>query len=191
MAHGLIRRIGDGETTSIWSDNWIPRDNFKCPVTSLVPNAPVKVAQLIDNTTASWNENLVRSVFTQGDAEAILRIPLCTRQVDDFWAWHEETRGGFSVRSAYRMILRLKHAHEAMFDEHGETSYDPSETKKWSMIWHLQVPSNEVFCLATRPKVHANWHCLEASAYGNGGRLSHLRGCRYLETCSHLLPDGG
>ena len=86
LAHGLVCRIGDGETTNIWRDNWIPRDNFKCPAPSLEPDAPVRVAELIDNTTASWNETLVRSVFTQGDAKAILRIPLCTRQVDDFWA---------------------------------------------------------------------------------------------------------
>ena len=49
----------------------------------------------------------------------------------------------------------------------------------------------EVFCVASRSKVHANWHCFEASVYVNGRCLSDLRDCRYMETCSHLLPDGG
>ena len=29
LAQGVIRRIGDGETTSIWDHNWIPRPSFK------------------------------------------------------------------------------------------------------------------------------------------------------------------
>lgn len=28
LAQGIIRRIGDGETTNVWSQNWIPRDSL-------------------------------------------------------------------------------------------------------------------------------------------------------------------
>lgn len=91
---------------------------IKRPVASLVPNPPQLVAELIDATNATWNEDLVRATFTQFDAAEILKIPLCTRRTDDFWAWHEESQGGFSVRSAYRMILRTKHNREAGENEH-------------------------------------------------------------------------
>ena len=108
LAQGIIRRVGDGETTNISHHNWIPRPSFKRPITSLVPAPPEKVSELIDTTTASWKEGLVRAVFTPFDAEEILKIPLCTRRIDDFWAWNEEKRGTFSVCSAYRMIVRIK-----------------------------------------------------------------------------------
>ena len=90
MAQGIIRRIGNGEETDVWTHNWIPRDNFKRPITSLVPKPPTKVSDFIESSTAEWNEGLVRAVFTQFDAEEILKIPLCTRNMADFWAWHEE-----------------------------------------------------------------------------------------------------
>ena len=104
MVHGLIKRIGNGEITNIWSDNWIPRENMKRPLTSLKSVPPTKVSELINSTTSSWDEQLVRSVFIPIDAEAILAIPLCTRQVEDFWAWSEDRRGIFTVRSAYKTI---------------------------------------------------------------------------------------
>ena len=75
------------------------------------------------------------------DAEDILKIPLCTRKVADFWAWQEEARGMFSVCSAYHMILRTKHEREAWLNEEEGTSIVQQEADKWSNIWHLQVPS--------------------------------------------------
>lgn len=141
MAQGIIRRIGDGTSTGICTHNWIPRDNFKRPITSLVPNPPHLVAQLIDNTNASWNENLIRTVFTHFDAEEILKIPLCTRTVSDFWAWHEESKGIFTVRSVYRMILRTKLSRENWIEEEADTSVNQSESNQWSSTWHIKVPS--------------------------------------------------
>ena len=76
LAQGLIHKIGDEETMNIWHHNWIPRNNFNCPITSLVLNPPDRVAGLIDVTSTSWNEGLLRIVFTHFDVEAILIIPL-------------------------------------------------------------------------------------------------------------------
>ena len=104
-------------------------------------NPLMMVAQLIDASSASWREDLVRANFTHFDAEEILRIPLCTRTIHDFWAWHEESRGDFSVRSAYRMILRTKLNREAWLNEEEGPSSDQQEQNKWSRIWHIRVPS--------------------------------------------------
>ena len=84
MVQGLVRRIGNGETTDIWHDNWLPRTHMKRPLTSLVQHPPHKVSELINSTTCSWNEQLVRATFVPIDAETILQIPLCTRQIEDF-----------------------------------------------------------------------------------------------------------
>lgn len=140
VVRGVVRRVGNGASTSIWQHNWIPRDNFKRPITSLVPNPPERVSDLIDATSAQWRENLVRVVFTPFDAAEILKISLCTRNITDFWAWHEERRGVFTVRSAYRMILRTKISRERWLHEEEGTS-NLQESKQWSAIWHIQVPS--------------------------------------------------
>lgn len=141
LAQGIIRRIGDGETTSIWDHNWLPRDSFKCPITSLTHDPPQRVAELIEQATASWREELVRSVFTPFDAEEILKIPLCTRRIEDFWAWSEEPRGNFSVSSAYRMLVRTKIGRENWLEGREGSSHTQAEEKEWNSIWKIQVPS--------------------------------------------------
>jgi hypothetical protein len=75
------------------------------PTISLKANPPVMVSQLIDATTATWNETLIREVFLPMEADIILSIPLCTRWHYDFWAWNFERKGSFTVRSAYRMMI--------------------------------------------------------------------------------------
>lgn len=117
IKQGIIRRIGDGRTPIIWQHNWLPRAGLMRPISSLVHDPPQLVADLIDATSASWKEEMVRQVLVPLDAEAILRIPICTRQVEAFWAWAEDQRGRFSVRLAYRLIQRTKMGREAWLEE--------------------------------------------------------------------------
>jgi hypothetical protein len=42
------------------------------------------------------------------DIEVIEAIPISTRVQTDFWAFHFESKGVFSVRSAYRMLVNIK-----------------------------------------------------------------------------------
>lgn len=141
LVQGLIRRIGNGETTDIWVDSWIPRPHMKRPVTSLSPQPPRKVSELINHATSSWNEQLVRSTFIPIDAEAILQIPLCTRQIEDFWAWSEDRRGIFSVRTAYRMIQQTKLSRESWLYEQGGSSHTDADSQGWTKLWGIKVPS--------------------------------------------------
>ena len=84
MKQEITRRIGNGQTTDIWADNWIPKEHTPRPITSLVSDPPRKVAELLQPTTGAWNEDLVRSVFIRFDADAILKIPVCTSNIEDF-----------------------------------------------------------------------------------------------------------
>ena len=83
MKQGIIRRIGNGESTDIWDDNWIPKETSPRSITSLIPNPPRKVSDLLQPATASWNVELIRSNFLPIDAQAILKIPVCTRNTED------------------------------------------------------------------------------------------------------------
>ena len=141
MAQGVVRRIGDGVSTGTWDHNWIPRASYKRSVAARVAAPPCLVSELIEPSTASWKEELIRAVFTEFDAEAIMQIPLCTRRVEDFWSWGEEPRGNFSVGSAYRMLVRTKHDREGWLDEAETTSTSEGQSKEWKAIWKVAVPS--------------------------------------------------
>ena len=97
LQQGITRRISNGQTTEIWVDNWIPKEMTPRPITSLVADPARYVSELMLPATASWNEEVIRKVFLPIDAEAILRIPVCTRNIDDFWAWYPEKKGNFTV----------------------------------------------------------------------------------------------
>lgn len=81
-----------------------------------------KVAELLVPTAGSWNVDLIRSVFIHTDAEAILKIPVCTRDTEDFWAWYPEKRWRFTVSSAYKFLATTKLQREAWLEGRSETS---------------------------------------------------------------------
>ena len=141
MAQGLIRRIGDGSTTSVWTDNWLPRDSSMKPILSLKADPPLWVSDLIDETSASWKEDLIRECFLPMDAQLILSIPLCTRRQPDFWAWNFDRKGLFLVRSAYRMLLNTKFNRENYFDGNAGASNSALEERGWCSLWKTQVLS--------------------------------------------------
>lgn len=98
-----------------------------CPITSLVAQPPMYVSELIDQTTSCWKEDVVRAVFVPIDAEEILKIPLCTRKVDNFWAGSKEPRGNFTIRSAYKMIQQTKMSRESWLEERRGNSNDGAD----------------------------------------------------------------
>jgi hypothetical protein len=52
LKQGLVHRIGTGEDTDPWNDQWLPRDGMLRPLAYLKSEPPVKVADFIDATTA-------------------------------------------------------------------------------------------------------------------------------------------
>lgn len=97
LAQGLIKRIGSGTQTNIWQDNWLPRDYKLQPICARSANPPSLVSDLIDPTIRSWNKHVIMEHFIAPDVEVIMNIPLSTRIQEDFWAWHYDERGVFSV----------------------------------------------------------------------------------------------
>jgi len=101
LKQGLIRRIGTGEDTLVWHMNWLPRDGLMRSVSCLSSTPLVTVSELIDPVAMAWDQEILKQQFLSMDWEVILNIPLTTRRQLDFWAWHYEKLGVFSVRSAY------------------------------------------------------------------------------------------
>lgn len=75
------------------------------------------------------------------DSEVISNIPICTRRQDDFWAWHYEKSGIFSVRSAYRMLVVNKQHNTTYFESTTGRSDTQAVEKEWVTLWNVKVPS--------------------------------------------------
>ena len=128
LTQGLIRRIGDGLTTHIWNQNWLPRPANMRPIVSRIMDPPQRVSELI-LPGAQWDSTTISEIFLPTDAQAIMSIPLCTRHIDDFWSWIHEKNGVFSVQSAYRMLVNTKMWREAWLEGRANSSDTDRESK--------------------------------------------------------------
>ena len=80
--------------------------------------------------------NYIRSVFLPVDVDTILKIPLCTRNMEDFWAWHPDRKGVFSVSSTYKFIIKSK-----MGEGRSGASNNSRQEEDWTTLWRFSVPS--------------------------------------------------
>jgi hypothetical protein len=137
LSLGLIRRIGDGKTTRVWTHNWLPRSEMMRPIASLSGDPPQLVSDLINVTSASWKQEKVQECFVKADCDVILGIPLCTRNIPDFWSWSFDKRGMFTVRSAYRMLVDIKTRREAWLEGRASSSDNSADSKSWTKLWKI------------------------------------------------------
>ena len=140
LKQGLIRRIGTGQTTNAWNDNWLPREGTMRPITTPGDDAPALVGEFIDQSTLSWNVDKLNAFFLPIDVVTIRNIPLSTRRQEDFWAWQMDRRGLFIVRSAYKMLVDTRDRREAWLEGSGSHSDRESQQKQWKSPWKTQVP---------------------------------------------------
>ena len=66
------------------------------------------VAQLIDEENGGWREEMVREWFLTCDVDYILQIPLCDPWPNNKVIWHFDSKGEFTVKSAYHVVTSLK-----------------------------------------------------------------------------------
>ena len=98
------------------------------------------MAQLIDEDSGMWKVAQVREFFFPHEADAILGMPLSSRMPEDslIWAWSKN--GDFSVRSAYKVALKVLKAARLSNDE-GECSDKGKMTGLWKLVWQLKCPN--------------------------------------------------
>ncbi|WVZ48964.1 hypothetical protein U9M48_000349 [Paspalum notatum var. saurae] len=71
---GLIWRIRDGSSLNIWKDAWVPRSWSRQVITPRGHSVLTRVSNLIDPSTGTWDEELVKEIFWEEDAELILSL---------------------------------------------------------------------------------------------------------------------
>uniref|UniRef100_A0A0A9APL4 Uncharacterized protein n=1 Tax=Arundo donax TaxID=35708 RepID=A0A0A9APL4_ARUDO len=107
LREGLVWRIGDGNAVNIWTDPWLPRGRTRKPATPRGPSLLTRVSELIDLGLGDRDAQLVQDAFWPEDLQTILAIPVDVQMVD--WvAWHYDSKGVFSVKSAYKLAVQIR-----------------------------------------------------------------------------------
>ena len=70
--------------------------------------------------------------FSPHEAQAILGIPLCSRQVPDTLIWAGSTSGKYTTKSAYKLLSRTPTV---------GPSNPLAHSSSWNHIWDLEVPN--------------------------------------------------
>lgn len=104
---GLRRKVGNGTSIRTFLDPWIPKESTFRPITPPVSNGDITVSNLIW-PRGTWHLPTISSLFCQEDIELILKSPLSNHNITDSWQWHDDKRGLFSVKSAYRLFMQSK-----------------------------------------------------------------------------------
>jgi hypothetical protein len=86
---GLIKHIGDGTSTNIWNDRWIPDGIGFKPVYRKDGATAERVCDLFGQEGISWDDATLATILIPMDLEAIKRIPL-GRMAEDIWTWSGE-----------------------------------------------------------------------------------------------------
>jgi hypothetical protein len=84
LSHGIIRRIGNGVSTNIWSDRWLPKHFGGRPLTLAEGQTVTTVSELLLEN-GQWNEEVIKQTFFSGDAAAIMHTT-ARSQWEDVWA---------------------------------------------------------------------------------------------------------
>ncbi|CAL9001623.1 unnamed protein product, partial [Prunus brigantina] len=107
IENGLIWRIGGGTSVRVFHDKWIPKPYTFSPLINRGLPLEAKVSELITES-GGWNRSLLDLSFCDEDCSAILSIPLpSVGSLEDKRFWFFSKNGKYSVRTGYRVALRL------------------------------------------------------------------------------------
>jgi hypothetical protein len=98
------------------------------------------VDELMDPINGGWDEQLVRDTFWVEDAVAILSIPMGV-ETPDWLAWHFDSKGQFSVRSAYKLAVQTRDNEAGRTAEVSVGGGTTDPQFPWHKIWQMKVPN--------------------------------------------------
>ncbi|XP_050222121.1 uncharacterized protein LOC126672215 [Mercurialis annua] len=99
MRNGARIRIGGGKSTRVWQDPWLV-DAGRIIVTDPIPilQRNALVSQLMVDESRAWDANLVRDIFFEEIAAAVLRVPLSIKNIPDRWFWLLEKKETLALK---------------------------------------------------------------------------------------------
>ena len=123
VKEGVVHRIGNGSSTSIWRDPWVCDDKGHFIESEEIEDLQL-VSDLINGDTKEWNMNIIDLHFNERDKRCILAIPLSFRGGQDELMWAHSKEGNYTVKSAYMIGkgCNLNEVHKA-----------------WVEVWKMRV----------------------------------------------------
>ncbi|XP_059436227.1 uncharacterized protein LOC132169166 [Corylus avellana] len=220
LKDGLFWRVGNGQSINIWGDCWIPiSSTYRIHSPSRVLDPSSKVSELLDNGKCGWNQELLKSIFTEEERVAITSIPISQTNQPDVQIWRCTNNGMFSVKSAYHL------AKEMEMSGNPEGSLKTKESILWKTLWRLTIPNaaknflwrachdllptkdnllrrkvvTEPWCpfCEKEPETvyHALWGCPAATdVWGSSRRIFQkcvIEGSNFMETAEYILERSG
>lgn len=87
--------------------------------------AEATVDSLMTIDGQAWDSEVLDELCNDRDKGLIYQIPIPLRSKPDSWFWLPDTKGGFTVRSCYRLLR-------------GESV--SQERAMWARLWSLKLP---------------------------------------------------
>ena len=138
------------------------------------------MADLINRDTWQWDERKIEEKFAPMTRLNILAIPLCRNRSRDSLIWKENSKHEFTVKSAYKVAMRLRQQTEI---EHSRAQED---RKWWKMIWAMNVPPKvKSFMWRACSNILPTRENLRRRKVQVDPRCELC--CQHAETCAHLL----
>ncbi|XP_074313641.1 uncharacterized protein LOC141648829 [Silene latifolia] len=140
LESGMRRRVGDGLSTRIWKDPWIPSTQTKRVISPRGNNdEEMLVVELLNADGRSWNSQKVRSLFLPFEQERVMNIKWSSVNSCDIWCWDAEKHGIYSVPTAYKLLMN------GFVWEEGQSNVQ-REKQLWNSIWKMLIwPCIKVF----------------------------------------------
>lgn len=138
LTKGLRYQIGNGNKVSIWFDPWLPTPfSFKPFSLPMEGTISWKVNDLIDPECHEWLQPVIHELFTNTEAQCILRIPLSLRPMEDRLIWHYDRKGLFSVKSGYYTVWL---ASQRDLPASSSGGCENHTSNPWRSVWKARVP---------------------------------------------------
>ncbi|KAL0014289.1 hypothetical protein SO802_001358 [Lithocarpus litseifolius] len=128
VAKGACYLVGDDTSINIWNDPWVPwlQGFISKPKSPTLPNLPTQGSSLINHDLHCWKPHIINEVFEPQSAQAVLSIPNPITPRVDKLCWILESKGVFTVKSAYKASLPQVPTHSTPLVD-------------WKKIWKLNT----------------------------------------------------
>jgi hypothetical protein len=140
IKQGIRWGIGDGKTTRLLSDHWIP----EVAPGFLKPRGPIpegaSVSLIMDSDRMIWDTDRIQTLFDEETAAKILQVPISRHGGEDFVSWPYTKNGAYSVRSAYHLARTEAFYLARSMPKQGLSSTREDEAPLWKKLWAIKAP---------------------------------------------------
>lgn len=191
VSAGVCWKIGSGENINITGQPWLANvdNSYISTVSESFLNC--KVQGLMHTGSREWDQDVIRDLFNERDQTCILETSLGTNDVEDSMVWKYEKSGTYSVKSAYRLIQRMKGLFCA--EERSNVLMQLWKIKApprvLNVVWRAVAGCLPTFMQLYQKRVQINTQCQVCSA-GEESIFHILVGCPFASSCWNRVFPG-